>query len=148
MSPKTQEPVGREIAEKARGIRLDEKRSVHGKKGGKKAKFTAADLTHVKTLDDMEEGQVIGVLDTELEGDETRLPSGKYNVFVAKVNGDWHGYAESGGRVVAKAARATVTRHRVGERKTAGSFSPRGWCFRICVVPFWGSCLVSIRICF
>ena len=48
----------------------------------------------------MEDGQVIGVLETEAQGDETSLPPGKCNLFLAKEGNDCHTYAESGGRIV------------------------------------------------
>ena len=100
-------PDGQEIKEKARGARLDRSKGGRGQKGGKNATLTPARLDHLKGTDDLENGAFIGELETEIEGDRAGLPPGKYNVFIAKVRGDWHVYAESGGQVVAEAASVT-----------------------------------------
>ncbi|MEE9441352.1 MAG: hypothetical protein V3V99_01640, partial [candidate division Zixibacteria bacterium] len=129
-----EKPTAEEIVEKAKRIRLHEKGTAYGKKDGKGAKFTPADTSHIKTLDEFEEGQVIGVLENEFEGDETGLPVGKHNMYLANVGGDWHVYAESGGSIVAEAVRVDVEYHKVGDRKsTKPTFNPHGWCFCVCV---------------
>lgn len=102
--PRDKAPNGQEIREKARSAKLDKANSGVGEKGGKKATLTPARLDHVKKREDLEEGQFIGVLDTEIAGDRAGLAPGTYNMFIAKVGGDWHVYAESDGKVVAEAA--------------------------------------------
>jgi hypothetical protein len=102
--PRDKAPTGKEISEKAKAARLDTGNKGEGEKGGKKSTLTPAHLGHLKSADDLEEGQFIGVLETEIPGDRAGLPPGKYNLFIAKVGGDWQVYAESGGEVVAEAA--------------------------------------------
>ncbi|MCK4239580.1 MAG: hypothetical protein KAX33_10685, partial [Candidatus Lokiarchaeota archaeon] len=102
-----EKPTGREIAERSKAIKLDKDRFVDAEKKGKKIKFTPTKLPPLKSLDELEEGQVIGVLENELEGDETDLTAGKHNIFIANVNGEWHGFAETGGKITAEAARVS-----------------------------------------
>ena len=141
-------PTGREIAEKARNIRLDKDNSVRGMKGGKSVEFTGVKLNPLASMDELEEGQVIGVLETEIEGDETGLPVGKYNMFITKENGDWHIYAESGGEVAGKAIRVSVKRHSWGDKEVdKPRFEEEGWClFSICLISVWGFCLLEVGV--
>ena len=131
--------LGKEIKEKAKKMKLDKTKIVHGVKNGKKVKFTGANLDHMKSMNDLEQGEVVGVLENELAGDETDLPPGKYNVFVKKVDGEWKAYAESDGTVVAEAARVTVEKR---DKKDTGNRTPQfksdGWC--ICAVCWWIFC--------
>ncbi|NIM11954.1 MAG: hypothetical protein GTO45_07550 [Candidatus Aminicenantes bacterium] len=131
--------LGKEIREKAKKMKLDKTKVVHGKKNGKRVKFTGAKLEHVKSMKDLEQGEVVGVLDNELSGDETNLPPGKHNVFLKKVNGEWKAYAESGGKVVAEAARVTMEKKDKKEAKP--QFKPDGWCY------CWYLCCGWVYIC-
>ena len=141
-------PTGQEIAEKSRGIRLNNDRAILGKKNGKKVKFTPS--THqFKSLEELENGVAVGELENELEGDETGLPPGKHNIFVAKVDGEWRGYAESKGKIVAEAARVSVER-RPGEDikiADASTFNPDGWCWGYCLCGCFGYCFWYIGVC-
>lgn len=131
--------LGKEIKEKAKKMKLDTAKVVHGKKNGKSVKFNVAKLEHVKSVKDLEQGEVVGVLENELAGDETNLPPGKYNVYVKKVNGEWKAYAESDGKVVAEAARVTVEKQR-GKKNGKSRFHPNGWGFSISIsirFSFW-----------
>lgn len=144
-----EKPSGKEIAEKAKRVRLERYNSTQAEKNGKKVKFTAANLTHLESVAELEEGQFAGELETELEGDETGLPAGKYNIFIAKVNGTWHAYAESGGTIAAEAVRVTVEPHKEGKFKLQEpSFDPDGWCFCWCILHVWWWCLVRVCVCF
>lgn len=148
---RTQKPKGKEIAQKAREMKLDKNKSAHGEKHGKSIKFTGTKLPLLNSLEELEEGQVVGVLETELGGDETPLPPGKFNLFLAKVNGDWHVYAESDGEIRGEAKRVTVERYLWGERKEERPrFSPEGFCFfSICLLGWGPFCIVGIGlICF
>jgi hypothetical protein len=135
--------LGKEIREKAKKMKLDKTKVVHGKKNGKRVKFTGAKLEHVKSMKDLERGQVVGLLENELAGDETNLPTGKHNVYLKKVNGEWKAYAESDGKIVAEAARVTVEKR---DKKDTGNlnpqFKPDGWCI-------WSFCwwIFCIGIC-
>jgi hypothetical protein len=91
----------------------------------------------------------LGVLENGLAGDETGLPAGQYDVFVANVKGSWVGYAVSNGQVVRRAIRTSVS-------NTGGSakpvFSEPGWCvsqgvwyYGLDLKPHW---LVTARVCF
>jgi len=143
-----EKPSGREIADMAKKTRTRTD-VVLGKKDGKNVKFTPAELEHLKDLDEFEDGQVIGILENELEGDETNLPQGKHNVFLSKVDGNWKAYAEAGGEISTEAARVEVSYHRLDERRSSqGKFHPEGWCFTICLIPFFWKCILSARICF
>lgn len=146
-----EKPTGREIAERSKAIKLDKDRFVDAEKKGKKIKFTPTKLPPLKSLDELEEGQVIGVLENELEGDETDLTAGKHNIFIANVNGEWHGFAETGGKITAEAAYVSIERYHWGERKVKKpAFKLEGWCLiNICLVSLGPFCLVSIGfICF
>lgn len=146
-----EKPKGEEIAEKARKIKLDKEKSVQGQKQGKNVKFTQTELPPPTSMEELEEGQIIGVLENEIEGDETDLPVGKHNLFLCNVNGNWKVYAESNGKVTAEAARVKVERHYWGERKVKKpDFNPEGFCiFNFCILGWYGICLISIGfICF
>src|SRR5438874_5392682 len=70
-------PSGPEIAQKARTAVLDSENSTTGEKNGKKIKLIPANLPQGKSEAELEDGQVIGVLETEAQGDETSLPPGR-----------------------------------------------------------------------
>lgn len=127
-------PTGKEIKEKAKAATLDTAKVGSGSKGGKTAKFTPANLHHLKRVEDFEEGQFIGVLDTEIEGDRAKLPAGTYNMFIAKVDNDWKVYAESGGEVVAEAATVTERRERPPDDRP--QFREGSFCFWVWLIFF------------
>lgn len=144
---RTEAPSGSEIAQKARSIRFDSRKDIRAEQNGKKIHFRGADLSHVKSLDELESGQVIGVLETELAGDETPLPQGTHNMFISRVGGTWRVQAESGGQIVAEAARVSVTEQTVSSRKELRPrFSPEGWCLiDFCLIELWGVCLFQLQ---
>lgn len=139
-------PSGRDIAEKAARIKFDARKDIHGEKNGKKVHLRGVDLSHVKSLDELEAGQIIGVLETELGGDETTLPPGKHNLFISKVEGAWRVHAESGGQIVSEAARVSVVEHTPSTREVLRpKFSQEGWCLiDICLLEIWGFCILRI----
>jgi hypothetical protein len=146
---KKQKIHGPDVAALAKKIRLEDDRRGTGEMGGKKSHFIPARLDHLHNPEDLEQGQVIGVLDTELAGDETDLPPGKYNVFLRKGDdGEWEAVAETDGRIVSRAARVTVRseKEKEGPGREKGprkpprpEFKERGWCWWACVPigPFW-----------
>jgi hypothetical protein len=142
------DPSGREIAEKAKQIKFDNRKDIVGEKNGKTMHFLGADLSHVKSLDELEDGQVIGVMDTALAGDETTLPAGKHNLFLSKVGGEWRIHAESNGEIVAQAVRVSVAEHAVSTRRVSNPhFSQQGWCLiDICILSIWGCCVLYIAL--
>jgi len=96
-------PKGEDIANKAKKATLEKDRAATGTHEKKKCTFIPADLSHIKTEKELENGHFIGQMNTELPGDLTKLPPGKYNLYLAKVKGEWHVYAESGGKIVEQA---------------------------------------------
>ena len=144
-----EKPSGREIAEKAKGMRLLKGEAVKGNKNGKIITFTPADTSHIKSLDDFEEGQIVGVIENEHTGDETDLPPGKHNLFLTNIDGNWNIYAESGGNIVAEAVRVEVDYYKIGDRKpTKVTFNPNGWCFCWCLYRVWFWCILRVCFCF
>jgi hypothetical protein len=141
-------PKGKEIVEKRKKVKLDMDRAIEGMKKGKKIKFTPAILPQLNSVEELEDGQVIGVLENEIEGDETGLPIGKHNIFIAKIDGEWQGFAESDGEIVAEIKKIKIEKHHWGEKKKEKpKFKEEGWClFEICLVSVWIFCLVSIGV--
>lgn len=131
--------LGKEIREKAKKMKLDKINTGHGMKNGKSVKFTPAKLNHGMSVTDLEQGQVVGYLENELEGDETNLPPGKYHVYLKKVNGEWKGYAESSGKIAAEALRVTVEK-RSGKQSGKPRFEPDGWCWCWLIGGSWWLC--------
>ena len=95
-------PTGKEIAKKAKSTKFASGNSATATKGGKRVTATPADLSHVKG-EELEQGQVIGLLETEVDKETAGLPPGRYHVFMAKVGDRWQVLAESGGVVAAEA---------------------------------------------
>jgi hypothetical protein len=117
-------PSGAEIAQKAKKVKLNAKKTVKAEKNGKTIAFTPVDtaadagsamndavgynLTTASftnspastQTDSLASGQVIGQLDTTQAGDETPLDPGVYNIMVAQVNGVWSSYVESNGEII------------------------------------------------
>ena len=124
-------PPGSYIAERLKAARIDEDRAVTGERDGKKITFTPARPTD--NLDEAAQGYVLGILETEVEGDETGLPPGKYTIFAHNVGGEWEAFAEVDGVVVKQAL--TVTAHDVegsgGDKgmKPKLDASDDGWCW-------------------
>lgn len=145
-----QKPTGQEIIEKSKERKLDSENSFEAERKGKKVKFTPVEMPTINTFEEIEGGQMIGVLEYDLETE--KLPKGKYNVFIAKVNENWEGYLETGGKIIKEAHKVSIGRHYFGERKVKkpkfkfieGSLT---LCFRVCLVRvlFW--CIVSVKIC-
>lgn len=96
-----EKPNGNEIARKAKTAKFFSEHSTTVKKDGKQIKATPADLRHI-TEQELEQGQVIGLLETELDEQVTGLPPGTYHQFMAKIGEQWHVLAESGGTIVAE----------------------------------------------
>lgn len=138
-------PSGAEIAAKAREVRFDQANVGVGEFQGKKMMFTPADFSHLKSVEDFKAGQVVGLLENGAPGDETGLPPGRYHLFVAEVDGQWHAYAESRGQIVREAIRANVE---AGDRPASSKkpqFQEKGWCYQVMIWP-WP--LVYLTICF
>ena len=141
-------PTGKEISEKAKAFKLDSTNSFSGQKNGKTVKFTAADLKNLKDMQELESGQVIGLLENDAPGDETGLPPGKYHIYVAKVGNNWRAFAEADGKIVAEAKRAGVEQKK-GSTPAKGHFEANGWC-NWALIPWWSwpFAPVWIWICF
>jgi uncharacterized protein YjdB len=121
-------PSGAEIASKAKTARLDQANAVTGEFQGKKITFTPAVLA---PRTDLGIGQVIGVLENEVAGDETGLPPGRYSVMAAQLPDGWHVYAESGGRIVKEAVGVRLEKRAEGAADTRPRFRAKGWGYDI-----------------
>lgn len=143
-------PTGQEIFDKSKDSKLDSEYSFEAEREGKKVKFTPVKMPAINSLEELEDGRIIGVLENELEAE--KLPKGKYNIFVAKVNENWEGYLETDGKIVTEAHKVSMRRHYFGERKVKKpkfKFIEGSWtlCFRICIVSILFWCIVSVKIC-
>lgn len=144
-----EKPTGKEITEKSKKVKLIEKQAADTEIKGKKVKFTPAEIPPLNSLEELEDGQIVGVLENELEGDETKLPSGKHNIFIAKINGEWQAFAESDGEIKAEAAKTSFKRHYFGDHKAEKpKFHSEGWCITFCILRFWIFCIGSATVCF
>jgi hypothetical protein len=140
---------GKEIADKAKGAKLNKGREATAKKDGKRVTFTPADLGKLKSEKDLEGGQVVGHLDTELPGDESGLPPGKYNLLLAKEGGKWVVHAESGGQVAGTAKDVKVDKHGVGKgqkgkRPDKPKFGEKGWYWEETYVVYYEEVTVEV----
>jgi hypothetical protein len=140
---------GKEIADKAKGAKLDKGREASAKKDGKRVTFTPAELGKLKSEKDLEGGQVVGHLDTELPGDESGLPPGKYNLLLAKEGGKWVVHAESGGQVVGTAKDVKVDKKGVGKgqkgkRPDKPKFGEKGWYWEETYVVYYEEVTVEV----
>ena len=120
---RTTPPNGSEIAAAARAARLDTANAATATMFGKPFKFTAAEVLTKAEPTAEGKGQFLGVLENGAIGDETGLPPGKYNLFVANVNGQLKGYAEANGQIVKEAIR--VTSHEGAKGRP--QFNEKGW---------------------
>lgn len=92
-------PSGREIAAKARSVKLDPARGgVHEFKGHQ-IRFTPADMAAGGTLTQLEQGVVVGTFESDVTGEKDAVAPGKYDLFLSKVNGEWVVSVESTGQV-------------------------------------------------
>jgi hypothetical protein len=121
-------PAGSYIAERLKGADLDTDRAVTHEHEGKKITFTPARATD--DLDDAAQGQVLGVLETDVDGGETGLPAGRYTIFAKNVGGEWEAFAEVDGTVV-KQALSVSPADADGSKAVKPKFevSEGGWCW-------------------
>ncbi len=117
--PRKGRPTGQEIAAQAKGARLNTANATRGKLGEKHITLTPVDPGQPKSIGDLEAGEVVGVMEAEVAGDETGLPVGKYDLYAAKVGDKWHVYAEAHGQIVQEATRVGL-----GERKRGAGAKP------------------------
>jgi hypothetical protein len=125
-------PTGADISKNAAAAGLDTANKATGVTQGKTVSFTPANLGHVKSMQDLESGQFVGVLQAEIAGDRSGLPPGQYNLFLAKVGNDWHVYAESGSNVVAEAA--SVVQRSDTQAHMKPKFSEGSFCWWVWLV--------------
>jgi hypothetical protein len=118
-------PSASEMAAAARAGTLDAANTVTSTILGKQFKFTAAGKSQVPTATGTAV-RFVGVLENGAAGDETGLPPGRYNLTLVQVNGQWKGYAESGGSFVGNAIRASYGPASTASTKPA--FHEKGWC--------------------
>jgi hypothetical protein len=118
-------PTGQEISAAARRYRLLSELASTDSLQGRQIRYTPAEALDSLAL---ESGVLLGVLENELAGDETGLPPGRYNIFLALVDGKPRVYAESGGRIVVEALRVSVTpQPNAAAGRHRPRFIARGW---------------------
>lgn len=122
MSKDVDQSMNKDIEAKAKKMKMDDSRVVNEVKNGKNIKFTSAKLDHIRSLQELEQGEVIGVLQNDIPGDETQLPAGKYHIYVKKVGGQWKAYAHGNNKVAAESSRVTVEEK---NRKDISNFTPQ-----------------------
>ena len=96
-------PSGAEIAAAARAAALDVANATTATLSGKSFRFTPARGNASGNE------AFAGVLENGAPGVRTGLPTGRYNVYVARVNGQWKAFAESGGQIVRETLDVTVS---------------------------------------
>ena len=133
-------PNGSEIATAARATRLDTGSAATATMFGKPFKFTPAQLQSKADKPDDGKGDFLGVLENGAVGDETGLPPGKYNLFIANVNGQFKGYAEANGQIVKEAIRASSTPATEGV-KGRPQFIEKGWSVKV----YWCNSYVRLN---
>ncbi|MFN2566413.1 MAG: hypothetical protein ABR499_15565 [Gemmatimonadaceae bacterium] len=89
-------PSGQEIAEKAKSATLVRSKALYRQHRGKRFSFTPADIDPSSPI---EPGVVGGVLEHDFAFREDGLTQGRYNMFLAKIDGEWRVYAESNGEI-------------------------------------------------
>ena len=136
-------PSGAEIPAAARAARLDTGNVGTSTMFGKPFKFTPVQVPAKPAQAPAKAdrpgaggGDFIGVLENGAVGDETGLPPGKYNLFVANVNGQLKGYAEANGQIVKEAIRVTSTPATAGA-KGRPQFIEKGWSVRVYLCDAW-----------
>jgi hypothetical protein len=115
-------PTSTEIADKASKASLDRGRSQTRSHAGKRVTYTPSIDANVNSKRDAEPGVFAGVLETEVAGGEGRLEPGRYNLFLAKVRGDWYVHTETGGVIV----RVDKVQGRIRDMLEGGDASPGG----------------------
>jgi hypothetical protein len=122
-------PPGPYIAARLKGARLDDGRAVTAEHEGKEITLTPARAT--ENPDEAAQGQVLGILETEIDGSETGLPAGRYTIFAKNVGGEWEAFAEVDGSVAKQALRVTAADVKEGEKAGKPKFeaSEGGWCW-------------------
>ena len=96
-------PSGAEIAAAARAAALDVANAASATLSGKSFRFTPARGNASGSE------AYAGVLESGAPGSYTGLPAGRYNIYVAQINGQWKAFAESAGQIVRETSLVTVS---------------------------------------
>jgi hypothetical protein len=100
----------KDIAVKAKAVKLDTKHAKSAQINGKKFNLIPADFSSIKSLGDIKAGVVLGQLDTEAStAEDVSLPPGKYDLYLAQEGGVWKAWATKNGKIV-KAAKQVEER--------------------------------------
>lgn len=123
-------PTGKDILAAAKAAKYVKARRATAKNAGKSCSFTPAEIV-VHAPQAVGAGVILGRIDTKLPGDETDLPAGEFDIYLANINGTWRAYAETRGKTVTEAKHVTVqTVQRRATRATPKPlFHPHGWCW-------------------
>ena len=123
---RTTPPTGSEIAAASKAAQLDVGNVGTATIAGKAFKMTPVTKASQPANEDDGRGRFAGVLENGAPGDETGLPAGKYNLFVANVSGQWRVFAEANGQIVREGRRTTRTTSNGPSEKP--QFREKGWC--------------------
>lgn len=123
-------PTGKDILAAARAAKYMKSSRASAKIDGKSCSFTPAEI-FVHAPQAAGAGVIVGRIDTKLPGDETNLPAGMFNIYLANIKGTWRAYAEAKGKIVTEAKHVEVEAiEGRGTRATAKPlFHPHGWCW-------------------
>src|SRR5215204_5780220 len=92
-------PSGATIAAAARSARLDRAHARSASIDGKRFDITPAEFTGL-TAERFGSGVFLGVLDNEAgAAEDVGIPTGRFNLYLAQVNGTMTAYAEQNGRI-------------------------------------------------
>ena len=92
--------IGRAIAAKAKGAKLDHGHARTASINGKKFNITPADFSVLKSRDQLKDGVFLGVLENEAGAeDDVTLPTGTFNLYVVDRGGTLMAYAEQNGKI-------------------------------------------------
>jgi hypothetical protein len=136
-------PTAEEFARATRSIKLNASLSKTDEREGGKVTVTGTDLSNLKSVRELEKGQVIAVVQATGIKD---LPNGKYNVYVAKRDRRWQAFFLSRGKLFEECG-VTVTEGAAAGQKVrpieikfpkpcgfcaGGICTPQGACFNLC----------------
>ena len=121
---------GQEISDMARQIRFDKSRQCKGIFKGNAASYTPAEPVGEGSEKELSDGAVIGVLEVDFPGDDASLPPRKFHIFVANEDGEWKGYAEADGEIMAHATKVIVNADHSASRRRA-EFHKDAWSIRL-----------------
>lgn len=152
-------PTAEEIARQAKQARLLPKRAATLEHESVAFEVIPTKVTGKRSMEDLEDGQVVGVVRRQRAGEQVGGRLEEHNVFLAKVDGAWKVYAQSGDEVTEQEGEAKLDFHYWGKEKVQrarlAKRAPKSGpecilipiCWTVCLVSVFGYCLVSVPVC-